>query len=248
MKSWIWMKSGKKLRMLLRIPMVIFQLPIMSYIKISDEDINSIKQVLQQAGIKKISQLKPPPPPPPAKIEISLKKDGKVLFGKEEYSIAAIEQKIVTIQKEQAEIYKMYNMEPELVTSVKIEIGVTDAQVYALKEALRRSKALHVNYSTESKEQSSIEQSEEVKPPPPPMLWVEISKNKIILSNKEISLSVLEKETKSFIGKVKNQYLVRVSAEFDVSKEEIETVTEVLKRSNVPASKILCIVDDKPGN
>ena len=50
----------------------------MSYINISDEGFNSIKEVLQKAGIQQISKLKPPPP---AKIELTLKKDGKILWG-----------------------------------------------------------------------------------------------------------------------------------------------------------------------
>ncbi len=58
---------------------------------------------------------------------------------------------MVALQKEQAEIYKKYNMEPEMVTSMNIEVGVTDQQVSALKEALRKAKAQYVNYSTTPK-------------------------------------------------------------------------------------------------
>ena len=192
------------------------------------------------------SQIKPPPPPPPNIIELTLKEDGKVLFGKEEYSIAEIEQKIIESKKERTEMYKKWNMDPELVTSVKIEVGVTDTQVNALKEALRRAKAMHVNYSTDYKELSTSERTEEVKPPPPPppMFWVGLSKNKILLNNKEISITELEKRAKSFMENVKNDYSVRVSADSDVSKEEFETITNALKKSNIPESKILCIVND----
>jgi biopolymer transport protein ExbD len=80
------------------------------------------------------------------------------------------------------------------------------------------------------------------------MFWIGLSNHKIFLSNKEISIAELENKAKSFIGGVKNDYYFRVTGGSDVSSEEFETVTDVLKKLNIPESKILCIVDDKPGN
>ncbi len=90
-------------------------------------------------------------PPPPNAIGLKLKKNGKVMFGKEEYNIDEIQQKIIDFQKERTEMYKKWDINPELVTSMKIEAGVSDEQVSAIKEALRKAKVQNLNLSFDSK-------------------------------------------------------------------------------------------------
>jgi biopolymer transport protein ExbD len=221
---------------------------IMSYVKISDEDINSIKEELQKAGIKKISQLKPPPPPPPARIELTLRKDGKVLWGKEEYSVSEVEQKIVALRKEQEQVYKKYNMEPGMITSIKIGNGVTQEQINAFKEALRRAKAMQVNYSFESKEQSTSEKAAAIKPPPPPpppIFQLAISENSLQLFDKSISESELDDKAKEFLSKVTgSHYYVRVNVKEDVPPERIQKIRERLFFAGMSSKNIKFITEN----
>lgn len=59
---------------------------------------------------------------------------------------------LATLEKMKSKISKQVAEKPETVISVRVGIGVSDKQVNEVKNALRETRALHINYSTDFKE------------------------------------------------------------------------------------------------
>ncbi len=91
--------------------------------------------------------MKPPPPPPP--ISISLKSNGQIYIGNYEYhSFEAFEKKIVEVVSFTKEKYNKLGYQYDIIANITAESGVTEMQLNQLKNVLRESKILHVNYSS----------------------------------------------------------------------------------------------------
>ncbi|MBW6535893.1 MAG: M56 family metallopeptidase [Mariniphaga sp.] len=91
--------------------------------------------------------MKPPPPPPP--ISISLKSNGRIYIGNYEYhSFEAFEKKIVEVVSFTKGKYNKLGYQYDIIANITAESGVTEMQLNQLKNVLRESKILHVNYSS----------------------------------------------------------------------------------------------------
>jgi beta-lactamase regulating signal transducer with metallopeptidase domain/biopolymer transport protein ExbD len=91
--------------------------------------------------------MKPPPPPPP--ISISLKSNGQIYVGNYEYhSFEAFEKKIMEVVSFTKEKYNKLGYQYDIIANITAESGVTEMQLNQLKNVLRESKILHVNYSS----------------------------------------------------------------------------------------------------
>ncbi|MBN1927478.1 MAG: hypothetical protein JW798_16715 [Prolixibacteraceae bacterium] len=108
---------------------------------VSQSKVDEVKAALQNSTIVRTEefQLKPPPPPPPT--VVTVKKEGIYMGNKK-----------VSLDELKKEISESIAVNPNQVIAVRAGTGATDQQVIDVKEALRKSKALHINYSTEIKE------------------------------------------------------------------------------------------------
>ncbi len=101
---------------------------------------------------------------PSSILNIRINKDGKLLIGKysssdnnegnkyilwgDEISLEELKELISKKRQQLEETNKELNTRHELITSVIAEQGVKESEVKQLKEALRESKAQHINYRT----------------------------------------------------------------------------------------------------
>jgi hypothetical protein len=121
-----------------------------SYQKLDINQRNEIDKLVPfDAFISAPKQIAPPPPPPALFIDI--RKDGNYLDNKL-YSIEEIGKKAELLQKKY----------PDVMARLKVESDVPMARVTEVKEVLRKSKVLNINYSTVK------EGTGKLLPPPPP--------------------------------------------------------------------------------
>ncbi len=94
----------------------------------------------------KFTKIAPPP------ILISISENGEYFIMNDKYSLAELEKKLSEIEQKFRNNNQVQGTDYPLIVQVKVAEGITDKQVSQLKEALRKAKTQHVNYSTEYSE------------------------------------------------------------------------------------------------
>ncbi len=195
----------------------LFNIP---YFSLSNEKREIVKMAAPiWFSIEEPKVIKPPAPAQPLKI--GLFKNGEIKIEKESYtSFDEVEKTLVKTKTGMKEAYKKYGYNSPFIVNLKVENGVTDEQINALKKVFKNAGVDDVNVVREKKTS------------PPPPFRLNLYKDKIVYKGKQIKVSEIEEKAKEFLIDAKTNYSI-VYVYYDIPEEKLNQVTDALQNAGI---------------